>query len=126
MTEAVSLSKIGQIAVPVRDLARAVAFYRDQLGMQFLFQFPGLAFFNCDGVRLLLETAAETEARRSSIIYYKVADIQSAYLALQQQGVTFVEAPNRVARMSDHDLWMAFFHDPDQNVLALMSEVPHA
>ncbi|MBN1668029.1 MAG: VOC family protein [Anaerolineales bacterium] len=126
MSQTFSLSQIGQIAITVHDLERAVAFYRDRLGLPLLFQFPGLAFFDCHGVRLLLETAAEDGPRRNSILYYRVADIQAAYKALQQQGVAFIEAPNRVARMSDHDLWMAFFQDPDENILAIMSEVSYA
>jgi len=126
MSEKISLAKIGQIAVPVSDLDAAVAFYRDTLGIPFLFQFPGLAFFDCAGVRLLLETAAEATPKRSSIIYYQVPEIQAAYQQLNAAGVEFIEAPNLVAKMSDHDLWMAFFQDPDQNVLALMCEIPHA
>jgi methylmalonyl-CoA/ethylmalonyl-CoA epimerase len=121
------LSKIGQIAVPVTDLERAVPFYRDQLGMNFLFQAPpGLAFFEVGGVRLLLDAAAEaSEDKRSSIIYYQVEDIQSAYEMLQERGVTFEQAPQLIAKMPDHDLWMAFFRDPDGNLLALMCEKRH-
>ena len=119
------LAHIGQIAVPVTDLDRAVTFYRDVLGMPFLFQAPpGLAFFDCDGVRLLLDAAAENpEKRYSSIIYYRVADIQSAYATLAARGVSFKEKPALVAKMPDHDLWMAFFEDPDGNLLALMGEI---
>jgi methylmalonyl-CoA/ethylmalonyl-CoA epimerase len=122
---ATNLSQIGQIAVPVKDLARAVAFYRDVLGMRFLFQVPpGLAFFDCAGVRLLLDAPAANEPeRRSSVIYYKVDDLHAAYSALQRDGVAFVQAPHLIAKMPDHELWMAFFHDPDRNLLALMSEV---
>ena len=122
------LSQIGQIAIPVSDLHRAVVFYRDVLGMKFLFQFPGLAFFDNGGVRLLLEAPQETEAapKRSSIIYYRAADIQSAHTILKNRGVEFLGEPHRVAKMSDHDLWMAFFKDSDENILALMSEVYHA
>lgn len=119
-----SLSQIGQIAVPVSDLERAVAFYRDTLGMRFLFQAPpGLAFFDCGGIRLLLDVpAAQQPKRYSSIIYYRVEDIDAAYEELVQRGVAFTEAPGLVARMADHELWMAFFYDPDQNLLALMCE----
>lgn len=119
------LAHIGQIAVPVTDLERAVTFYRDVLGMSFLFQAPpGLAFFDCDGVRLLLDAAAEgPEKRYSSIIYYQVADIQTAFETLSARGVTFKDKPALVAKMPDHDLWMAFFEDPDANLLALMCEI---
>jgi len=119
------LSQIGQIAVTVSDLERAVAFYRDTLKMRFLFQTPpGLAFFDCAGVRLLLDAAAENRTeKRSSIIYYRVADIQQAFQELSTRGVIFEKPPDLIVKMPDHDLWMAFFRDPDGNLLALMCEV---
>lgn len=120
-----SLGEIGQIAVPVSDLERAIAFYRDILGMHFLFQAPpGLAFFDCAGVRLLLDVPAkENSENYSSIIYFQVPDIALAFTALTARGVIFEQEPELVASMPDHDLWMAFFRDPDENLLALMSEV---
>ena len=123
---ALGLEVIGQIAVPVSNLDRAIAFYRDILGMHFLFQAPpGLSFFDCNGVRLMLDAPAKANAAEnfSSIIYYKVADIQSAYTTLMGRGVSFEQKPEFVAHMPDHDLWMAFFRDPDSNLLALMTEV---
>ena len=119
------LDLIGQIAIPVSDLDKAIAFYRDVLGMEFLFKAPpGLGFFNCNGVRLLLDAPAKNDSPNySSIIYYKVPDIQSAFNSLSDRGVKFEEKPNLVAKMPDHDLWMAFFRDPDNNILALMCEV---
>jgi methylmalonyl-CoA/ethylmalonyl-CoA epimerase len=118
------LSVIGQIAVPVTDLERAVTFYRDTLGMQFLFQVPNLAFFDCAGVRLMLDIPQDGSGERgSSVIYFKVDDIQSAYESLVAQRVSCEGAPHLIAKMPDHDLWMAFFRDPDENLLALMSEV---
>jgi catechol 2,3-dioxygenase-like lactoylglutathione lyase family enzyme len=118
------LAQIGQIAVPVRDLDTAVAFYRDVLGMRFLFQAPpGLAFFDCGGVRLLLDGPAAAHAGQGSTIYYKVPDITEAAEVLTDRGVRFEQAPHLIARLPDHDLWMAFFRDPDGNLLALMSEV---
>ena len=119
------LSAIGQIAIPVSDLERAIVYYRDVLGMQFLFQAPpGLGFFDCGGVRLLLDVPAGQETDSySSIIYFKVADIQSAHHTLKDRGVVFEAEPELVAKMPDHDLWMVFFRDPDSNLLALMSEV---
>jgi len=122
----VQLEVIGQIAVPVSDLEQAIGFYRDVLGMHFLFQAPpGLAFFDLNGVRLLLDAPAKASSpeTHSSIIYYKVDDLQAAYATLLARGVTFEEKPALVARMPDHELWMAFFRDPDKNLLALMSEV---
>ncbi len=119
------LGQIGQIALPVQDLPRAVAFYRDVLGMQFLYEYPGLAFFDCAGVRLMLSRPESAEFDRpGSVIYFKVRDLPSAYDTLTQRGVVFVEKPNLVAHMPDHDLWIAVFRDPDGNNLALMSEVP--
>ncbi len=119
------LQEIGQIAVPVADLTRAISFYRDVLGMRFLFQAPpGLAFFDCGGVRLLLDVPAKNSGEGGgSIIYYKVADIQAAYTTLVERGVAFEQPPELVAKMPDHDLWMAFFRDPDGNLLALMCEI---
>jgi methylmalonyl-CoA/ethylmalonyl-CoA epimerase len=122
----IELDVIGQIAVPVADIDRAVTFYRDILGMHFLFQAPpGLGFFDCNGVRLMLDAPAKASDKdaRSSTVYFKVPDLKAAFEKLTDLGVKFIEAPNLVAHMPDHDLWMAFFHDPDGNVLALMSEV---
>ena len=120
-----SCSRIGQIAVVVQDLDRAVAFYRDTLGMRFLFQAPPkLAFFDCGGVRLMLDVPEEEEFKHaSSILYYKVDDIQATWATLRGRGVDFRDEPHLVARMPDHELWMAFFRDTEGNTLALMSEV---
>jgi len=119
------LAQIGQVAVPVGDLERAIAFYRDTLGMRFLFQAPpGLGFFDCGGVRLMLDAPAKAQTEHhGSVIYYKVPDIQAAFAALSARGVGFEMKPHLIAKLPDHDLWMAFFRDPDANLLALMSEV---
>jgi methylmalonyl-CoA/ethylmalonyl-CoA epimerase len=119
------LSQIGQIAVPVADIERGIVFYRDVLGMHFLFQAPpGLGFFDCAGVRLMLDAPSLAQAEGySSIIYYKVADLHVAFEVLSARGVTFESHPHLVATLPDHELWMAFFRDPDGNRLALMSEV---
>jgi len=121
----VGLSQIGQIAVPVSDIERAIRFYRDVLGMRFLFQAPpGLGFFDCAGVRLMLDAPAKTQAGDfSSTIYYRVPDLQAACDTLSDRGVMFETNPHLVARMPDHELWMAFFRDPDGNLLGPMSEV---
>jgi methylmalonyl-CoA/ethylmalonyl-CoA epimerase len=122
--QSLSLSRIGQIAIVVKDVERATAFYRDTLGMRFLFAFPGLAFFDCDGVRIMLSPAEKKEFDHpSSILYFRVADIQGAYQTLRERNVSFEDEPHVVARMPDHDLWMCFFRDPDDNVFALMAEV---
>jgi methylmalonyl-CoA/ethylmalonyl-CoA epimerase len=120
----VHLSQIGQIAVRALDLDRAVAFYRDVLGMQFLFQAPpSLAFFDCDGVRLLLDRPEGELDHPASVLYFRVSDIRSSYQALKDHGVQFRGEPHLIARMPDHELWMAFFDDSEGNTLALMSEV---
>ena len=119
------LAQIGQIAVPVSDIERAIVFYRETLGMRLLFQAPpGLAFFDCAGVRLMLDAPAKAQAENfSSVIYYKVPDLHSAFETLSDRGVLFEAKPHLIARLPDHELWMAFFRDPDGNLLALMSEV---
>ena len=118
------LSRIGQISVNVHDVAKAIAFYRDTLGMKFLFEVPKMAFFDCGGVRLMLALPDRAEFDHpGSIIYYKVDDIQAAYKTLSSRGVRFETKPNLIARMPDHELWMASFRDQDGNLLELMSEV---
>jgi methylmalonyl-CoA/ethylmalonyl-CoA epimerase len=121
---AVSLSTIGQIAMPVKDLPRAIEFYRDRLGMKFLFQAPpGLAFFQCGTIRLLVEVPQEKEfAHPGSPLYFVVDDIDGAYAELRQRGVSFRGDPHLIARMPDHELWMAFFDDGEGNTHALMHE----
>lgn len=119
------LSRIGQISVPVRDLARATAFYRDALGLTFLFEAPpAMAFFQAGEVRLLLGVPEGDELHGASILYFRVDDIEAAHRALEGRGVRFVQAPHRVHRAETHDLWIAFFRDSEENTLALMSEVP--
>lgn len=122
--EPLRLDRIGQIAVPVSDVERAVRFYRDTLGMRFLFQAPpGLAFFDVGGVRLMLDGPARAQAGNSSVIYYQVEDLEAAVATLSERGVRFEAEPHLIAKMPDHELWMAFLRDPDENLLALMSEV---
>ena len=118
------LSTIGQIAITVKEVDRAIAYYRDVLGMKLLFQVPNMGFFACDGVRLMITGAEKPDEQHSSVIYFKVSNIQKAFESLWQRGVPFEGEPHLLARMPDHDLWMAFFRDPDRNLLALMSEVP--
>ena len=121
-----SLARIGQIFVNVHDLDRAIAFYRDVLGMKFLFQAPpNMAFFDCDGIRLMLGVADRPELDHpASIIYYKVDDIERVYEVFKARGVEFIVKPHLVAPMPTYDLWLADFRDSEGNLLALMSEVP--
>ena len=123
----IKLSRIGQIAVNVRDVKRAIAFYRDVLGMEFLFEVPQMGFFDCDGIRLMLAESESPEFDHpASIIYYGVDDIQQVFDTLSQVGVVFTSPPRKIATVGEYDLWMAFFQDMDNNVLGLMSEVPAA
>jgi len=120
------LSRIGQIAITVKDLGRAVAFYRDVLGMRLLFEAPPkLAFFDAGGVRLMLSLPEKPEFDHpASILYYVVADIQAEHEYLRRRGVVFSGHPHLVAKLPDHELWLDFFSDSEGNTLALMSEVP--
>jgi methylmalonyl-CoA/ethylmalonyl-CoA epimerase len=119
------LNHIGQIALPVTDVDRAEAFYRTALGLRQLYRFGDLSFFDCAGVRLMLEkTDDPASAARSSVIYFRCADIALAVRELRGRGVIFDDVPHLIARMDDHDLWMTFFRDPDGHTLALMQEAP--
>lgn len=119
------LESIGQIAIPVKDTKRAVKFYRDVLGLQLLFEAPkNLAFFNCGGVRLMLDVPEEKEfANYSNVLYFKVADINATFEELKAAGTEFIDKPHLIAKMPDHELWMTFLKDTEGNTLALMSEV---
>ncbi len=117
------LSQIGQVAVRALDLERATAFYRDTLGLPFLFAVPGLAFFDCHGVRLMLDRPEGEFDHASSVLYFKTADIHGDTVTLKARGVEFVQDPHLIAKMPDHELWMSFFRDSEGNVHALMSEI---
>jgi methylmalonyl-CoA/ethylmalonyl-CoA epimerase len=121
-----TLNQIGQIFVNVKDLDRAIAFYRDILGMTFLFQAPpNMAFFDCGGIRIMLGIADRPDLDHpSSIIYYKVEDIERVYETFKARGVEFIVKPHLVAPMPTYDLWLADFKDSEGNFVALMSEVP--
>jgi methylmalonyl-CoA/ethylmalonyl-CoA epimerase len=120
---AVSFDTIGQVAITVDDLARAKDFYQNTLGMKFLFEAGHLAFFKCGDIRLMLTTAEKPDPRGGTILYYKVADIQAAHAELKTRGVEFLQEPHLIARMPDHDLWMAFLKDTEGNTLGIMCEV---
>jgi methylmalonyl-CoA/ethylmalonyl-CoA epimerase len=123
---AVHFDKIGQIAISVTDLARSKDFYQNTLGMKFLFDAGSMAFFPCGEIRFMIGVQEEPFTPGGTIVYFKVGDIQRTYALLLEQEVVFTHAPHLVARMPDHDLWMAFFNDPDGNLLGMMSEVPRA
>jgi len=125
VTPDLHLNQIGQIAINAHDLDRALAFYRDTLGLRHLFRAGDMAFFDCGGIRLMLALPDNPELDHpSSILYFKVADIQQAHAALVARQVRIQEPPILVAKLEQHDLWLSSFYDSEDNLLALMSEVP--
>ena len=123
---AVRFEKIGQIAVTVRDLTRSKRFYQHVLGMKPLFDAGNMAFFQCGDIRFAIGLAEEQTAIGGTILYFMVEDIQGTHAVLKERSVEIVQEPHLVARMPDHELWIAFVKDPDGNVLGMMSEVRHA
>ena len=120
------LGDIGQIAIVIQDLPRATAFYRDALGLPFLFEAPGLAFFQAGSVRLMLSGAEQPEFDHpSSILYFNVEDILEAHRTLAARGVGFRDPPHAVHQAGDRALWMAFFNDSEENIFALMAWRPN-
>jgi len=120
-----ALSEIGQIAIIVSDVVRATAFYRDILGLKFLFSAgPNLAFLGAGTVRLMLTTPqGHGEAGKNSILYFKVGDIGATHAAIVNRGARNERDPAFTAKMPDHDLWIGFVRDPDDNLVGIMSEV---
>ncbi len=119
------ITRLGQIQIRTHDVERAADFYEKVLGLKLLFKAPpGLAFFDCNGVRLMLDRPEKPEFdHAASILYFAVPDIQAAHVDLKEKGVRFEDEPHMIAKMPDHDLWMTFFRDSEDNLLALMSEV---
>lgn len=118
----VHFDKIAQIAIGVRDPAHAKDFYQNVLGMNLLFEAGGMVFFQCGDIRLMIGPS-DAPQRGGAILYFLVPDIQKAYADLSERNVEFVQPPHLVARMPDHDLWIAFLKDPDGNTLGMMGEV---
>jgi methylmalonyl-CoA/ethylmalonyl-CoA epimerase len=119
-----TIESIGQIAIRARDLPSAVAFYRDALGLDYLFEAGTLAFLMCGDVRLMLAVPENDDVdHESSTVYFRVDDLGSAYAELSSRGVEFLDEPHLIAKLPDHELWMAFFRDPDGNLMGLMCEV---
>lgn len=118
------IRSVGQIAITTKDVPAAVAFYRDRLGLEYLFEAGPLAFLRCGDVRLMLTVPESAEFDHpSSIVYFRVDDLDAAYAELSARGVPFDDEPHLIAELDDHDLWMAFFRDPDRNLHGLMCEV---
>jgi predicted enzyme related to lactoylglutathione lyase len=123
MTVTTGLSRIHQISMRVHDVDRAVRFYRDSLGLPFLFAAPPqLAFFNCGGIRLMLSTPEPGFDHPGSVVYFAVDDIRAAHSLLKARGVTFGSEPHKIATLADREVWLAEFQDTEGNTLALMSE----
>lgn len=125
---AAMIAKIGQLALVFKQFDAAVAFYRDTLGLKFLFAAgPKLAFFDCGGTMLMFTTPEKPEFdHANSVVYFNVPDIQAAYASLQAKGVKFEDTPHLVAKLPSYDLWLVAFRDPENNLLALRSEVKPA
>jgi methylmalonyl-CoA/ethylmalonyl-CoA epimerase len=118
------IQRIAQIGVPVQDLNRALDFYKEKLGLSLLFNTDTMAFFECDGFRLMLSLPEKEEfAYSSSVIYFQVKDIKDSYERLVDKEVTFIDEPHVVAKMGNTETWMVFFKDTEDNTHALMSEV---
>ena len=120
---AVHLDRIGQIALTVVDLAAAKRFYGETLGMKFLFDAGTMAFYQCGDIRLLIGLSETPITPAGTILYFKVDELEAVCSALKGQGVELMQDAHLIAKMPDHDLWMAFVKDPSGNVLGLMSEV---
>src|SRR5712691_6297693 len=119
-------STVGQLLIPVEDLDRAIAFYRDTLGLRFLFSAPPqMSFFQSGNVRLLVGVPEAGQPRqRGSLVYFRVADIHAVFQTLVNRGVKFGASPHVIHRTATAELWLTEFRDPDGNQLALMSETP--
>lgn len=123
MTSADRITRIHQISMRAHDIDRAVRFYRDTLGLQFLFAAPpSLAFFDCEGVRLMLSTPEPDFDHQGSVLYFGVDDIRRSHDRLASRGVAFRSQPHKIATLADREVWLADFEDSEGNVLALMSE----
>ena len=116
------IKHIAQIAVTVKDLARAKGFYGDMLGLRHLFDAPpGLSFFQCGDTRLMLSLPEGAIAQGNSILYYGVDDVAAAHHAMAAQGVIFEEEPRCIAKVEGKDVHLAICRDSEDNFLGLIS-----
>ena len=122
----VGIEYVGQIAIAVSDIKQATEFYQKVLNLKLLFEVPsGLAFFNCGGTRLMLTVKkGDDKDHKTSVIYYKVKDIKAAAKSISSNGGVFVREPELAAKMPDHELWIGFLRDPDENLIGIMDERP--
>jgi len=126
MTDKLGISAIGQIAIAVSDIKKAVEFYTNKLELNLLFEVPsGMAFYECGGIRLMLtEQNGDLKDHKTSVIYYHVSDIKQTAKSMIERGVNFTKPPHMAVKMADHELWIGFLRDPDENLIGIMEEVP--
>jgi catechol 2,3-dioxygenase-like lactoylglutathione lyase family enzyme len=126
MTDDIEINGIGQIAIAVSDIKQAVKFYKDKLGLSLLFEVPsGMAFFECGGIRLMItEPNGDKKDHHTSVIYYRVTDIKRVAQNMIERGISFTREPQMAVKMPDHELWIGFIRDPDENLIGIMEEVP--
>ena len=126
MTTNIGINGIGQIAIAITDIKKAVDFYKNILGLKLLFESPpGLAFFDCGGIRLMLTTLQGQERdHKTSVIYYKVDDIKNTTKRLKSKGIVFIQEPQFVAKIENYELWIGFIRDQDENLIGIMAEIP--
>jgi len=125
MTAPTLITRVNQVALSVHDMDRAVDFYRDVVGLHFLFRAPNVAFFGLAGLRLMLAQAEPPNLQPcGTVLYFEVGDLDASYADISGRGAQSLQAPHRVARLGENELWMAFFRDPDGNVFALSAERP--
>ena len=126
----VALSRIRQIALPVRDIGEATRFYRDTLGLRHLFDAPpGLSFFDCGGVQLMLagpEGQGKDGEQQHGVLFYDVSDIKGTHSRIKSSGATSLEDPRVITRMNGREIWISSLSDGQGNVVGLMSDVPEA
>lgn len=125
--DGIRLGKLQQVALVQHDVARAVPFYRDGLGLPLLFEMDGLAFFDAAGVRLMLTRPSAPEFdHANSILYFDVPDCAAAHRDLRARGVPFDDEPHLVGKTATHEIWMCFCRDPERNLIGVAEQRPIA
>lgn len=117
------LTGVMQLAIPVKDIERAITFYRDKIGLQLLMNSPNMAFLDCGGIRIYLDANPGTvEAAKNSMIYFRTGDVEQAHSAFKQRGVTIHQHPQVIAALPDRDVWLMWIRDSEENLLGIMEE----